>query len=128
MSPALNDTVRDNEDYLDTDYKGIEFTGTKRFSQKWQMQAGFTIGKNGGGINTPPSAAADSRHERPQRSELLGRQRASSATTRRAFRLSGSYALPLEINLAGSLIANNGYPYLSTYSISRALARARASR
>jgi outer membrane receptor for ferric coprogen and ferric-rhodotorulic acid len=34
----------------DTEYKGIEFTATKRFSAKWQMQAGFTIGKNEGGF------------------------------------------------------------------------------
>ena len=40
-----------------------------------------------------------------------------------AFRLSGSYTLPLEINLAGSLISNNGYPYQSSYSISRAFAQ-----
>ena len=33
-----------------------------------------------------------------------------------AFRLSGSYTLPYEINVAGSMIANNGYPYVSTYS------------
>ena len=39
-----------------------------------------------------------------------------------AFRLSGSYPLPLEINLAGSLISNNGYPYQSSYSITRAFA------
>ncbi len=47
---ALVDNVRDNDPYLDTDYKGIEFTATKRFSRKWQMQAGFTIGKNKGGV------------------------------------------------------------------------------
>ena len=46
-----NANVRDNVSYLDTDYKGIEFTATKRFSKKWQMQTGFTLGKNTGGIN-----------------------------------------------------------------------------
>ena len=63
ISPAANAVtlnVRDNVDYLDTTYKGIEFTATKRFSQKWQMQAGFTIGKNEGGVT--------GRH-RPQRPE-----------------------------------------------------------
>ena len=40
-----------------------------------------------------------------------------------AFRLSGSYTLPLDINLAGSLISNNGYPYQSHLSRSRAPSR-----
>jgi len=39
-----------------------------------------------------------------------------------ALRLSGSYELPYAINLAGSMIANNGYPYVSTYSLTRAAA------
>ena len=47
---ALNASVRDNLEYLNTDYKGVEFTATKRFSKKWQMQMGFTLGKNEGGV------------------------------------------------------------------------------
>jgi hypothetical protein len=39
-------------------------------------------------------------------------------------RISGSYELPWRINMAGSLIANNGYPYVTTYSLTRALAAA----
>jgi hypothetical protein len=41
-----------------------------------------------------------------------------------AFRLSGSYTLPGDVSLAGSMIANNGYPYVSSYSITRAAASA----
>ena len=70
--------MRDNADYLDTDYKGIEFTATKRFTQKWQMQAGFTIGKNEGGVHraAPAEPTSTIRTTRSSR-------RASSATTRR---------------------------------------------
>ena len=39
-------------------------------------------------------------------------------------RVSGSYELPGAINLAGSLISNNGYPYQSTFTVTRALAAA----
>ena len=59
--------VRDNEDYLDTEYKGIEFTATKRFSQKWQMQAGFTIGKNTGGVTGGTDLERPERHALPDR-------------------------------------------------------------
>jgi len=37
-----------------------------------------------------------------------------------ALRISGSYQLPAKINVAGSLISNSGYPYVSTYSVTRA--------
>ena len=49
---SADQTIRGNDSYLDTEYKGIEFTATKRFTAKWQMQAGFTIGRNEGGLNT----------------------------------------------------------------------------
>ena len=75
INPAVNTlsaNVRDNEDYLDTEYKGIEFTATKRFSRKWQMQTGFTIGKNTGGttlaggtdLNDPERDALPAGHHR----------------------------------------------------------------
>ena len=45
LAPSLasaQNNIRDNEPYLDTDYKGIEFTASKRFSNRWQMVAGLT--------------------------------------------------------------------------------------
>ena len=110
---ALVNNVRDNEPYLDTDYKGIEFTATKRFSKKWQMQAGLTFGQNKGGV-TNGTDLNDPNVTQPE--GIIGDD------SKTAFRLSGSYVLPFDISLAGSLIANNGYPYQSTYNISRAAA------
>jgi hypothetical protein len=43
-----------------------------------------------------------------------------------AFRLSGSYRLPYDITIAGSMIANDGYPTVSTDAVSRAVATAHA--
>ena len=106
--------VRDNVDYLDTEYKGIEFTATKRFSQKWQMQAGFTIGKNEGGVSGGTDLNDPNNTRFPQ--GIIGND------SETALRVSGSYELPGRINLAGSMIANNGYPYVSTYSLTRAVA------
>lgn len=117
LAPALvsaSANVRDNVDYLDTDYKGVEFTATKRFSQKWQMQAGFTIGKNTGGVTNGTDLNDPNVTLFPQ--GVIGND------SETAFRLSGSYELPWAINLAGSMIANNGYPYVSTYNLTRAAA------
>jgi hypothetical protein len=118
----LNASVRDNVDYLDTTYKGIELTATKRFSRKWQMQAGFTVGKNEGGValNTTggQSSTVDLNDPNIRRfpDGILGND------SELAFRLSGSYTLPYDINLSGSLVANSGYPYVSLYSLTRAAA------
>ncbi len=123
LSPALACAalnVRDNQDYLDTQYKGIEFTATKRFTSNWQMQAGFTIGKNEGGVNAAGGQAAGNDLNDPN--NLLYPNGIIGNDSETAFRLSGSYMLPCEINLAGSMIANNGYPYVSTYSLTRAVA------
>jgi hypothetical protein len=117
INPAVNAlslNVRDNEDYLDTEFHGVEFTATRRFSQKWQMQTGFTIGRNTGGVN-PGTDLNDPNNTRfPQ--GIIGND------SETAFRLSGSYILPGALNLAGSLIVNNGYPYVSTYNLTRAVA------
>jgi hypothetical protein len=110
---SADQTIRDNRSELDTEYKGIEFTATKRFSSRWQMQAGFTIGKNEGGFGG--ADLNDPNLTRFPRG-IIGND------SERAFRLSGSYRLPGDVNLAGSMLANNGYPYVSTYSLSRATA------
>ena len=117
-SQTLN--VRDNVDYLDTTYKGIEFTATKRFNRRWQMQAGLTIGKNEGGVLPGGTGGTDLNDPNNTRfpQGIIGND------SETAFRLSGSYELPYAINLAGSMIANNGYPFVSTYSLTRALAAA----
>ena len=107
-------TVRSNESYLDTEYKGIEFTATKRFSRKWQMQAGFTIGKNEGGLGGGGDLNDPNTTRFPR--GIIGND------SERALRLSGSYELPGQITFAGSMLSNNGYPYVSTYSLTRAVA------
>lgn len=119
ISPAansLNASVRDNVDYLDTTYKGVEFTATKRFSRKWQMQMGFTLGKNEGGVSGGTDLNDPNNTRFPK--GIIGND------SEQALRVSGSYELPLGISLSGSMVANNGYPYVSTYSLTRAAAAA----
>jgi hypothetical protein len=120
ISTAANATtaanVRDNADYLDTTYKGIEFTATKRFSRRWQMQMGLTFGKNKGGVSGGTDLNDPNNTRFPE--GIIGND------SEQAFRLSGSYTLPGEITVAGSMIANNGYPVVSTYSLTRQLALA----
>jgi hypothetical protein len=111
---SAQNLVRFNADYLDTEYKGVEFTATKRFTRRWQMQAGLTIGKNQGGTTNGTDLNDPNVTLYPK--GTIGND------SETAFRLSGSYSLPWDIGLSGSMIANGGYPYVSTYNLTRAVA------
>jgi hypothetical protein len=118
LDPALvnaRQSIRDNQPELDTDYKGVEFTASKRYSNNWQMVAGLTIGRNrggmgGGDLNDPNNVLYPT--------GIIGND------SKVAFRMSGSYRLPYDFTLAGSLVSNTGYPYVSTYNVTRTIASA----
>ena len=122
LNPALNSVssqIRDNRPELDTNYKGVEFTAAKRFSRNWQMVAGLTIGRNeggqgGGDLNNPNNVIY------PR--GIIG----NDSTV--GFRMSGSYVLPYDFTLAGSVVSNGGYPYVSSYNVTRAIALAHGVR
>jgi hypothetical protein len=122
LNPALNSVsnqVRDNRPELDTKYKGVEFTASKRFSRNWQMVAGLTIGRNEGGmggddLNNP--------------NNLVYPRGVIGNDSTVGFRMSGSYRLPYAVTLAGSLVSNGGYPYVSSYNVTRAIALAHGVR
>ena len=97
LQPAFNGlqtNVIDNQPYLDTDYKGVEFTANKRFSKRWQMVAGLTFGKNTGGESTPPAAGTSAPTDLNDPNFTRFRTGSSATTRIVAFRLSGSYRLP----------------------------------
>jgi hypothetical protein len=132
LAPAFNgrqDNILDNDPYLDTKYTGVEFTATKRLSRNWQMVAGLTLGKNTGGLNNGGTNSGQT--DQATVAGFAGGELNDPNNTRFsegiigndsevALRLSGSYLLPAKINLAGTLISNSGYPYVSTYSVTRA--------
>jgi hypothetical protein len=114
LDPALasaQNNIRDNQPYLDTDYKGIELTANKRFSGRWQMVAGLSIGRNEGGL-TQGTDLNDPNVTLYERGVV-------GLDSTVGFRLSGSYLLPGDLSLAGSLVANSGYPFVSTYQVTR---------
>jgi len=123
---GLQDNVIDNQPYLDTEYKGIEFTAQKRFSRRWQMTAGLTVGKNTGGLNTPTGSGQSLGNGNdlndPNFTTFANGLVGNDSDV--AFRLSGSYQIPGDVTIAGSVISNAGYPLVSTYSVTRAAAAA----
>jgi hypothetical protein len=119
---SAQNNIRDNQDYLDTTYHGVEFTANKRFSDNWQMVAGLTIGKNTGGVNAAGGQSGTADLNDPNTTTYPDGIIGSDSQV--AFRLSGSYTLPWDVSLAGTFISNSGYPYVSTASVTRAQAAA----
>ena len=121
LASATNN-IRDNQDYLDTEYNGVEFTASKRFTNRWQMVAGLTIGKNEGGLNNNTGNGQSDSNDLNDPNNLLFERGIIGNDSEIAFRLSGSYRAWGDINVSGSLIANNGYPAITTFQVTRALA------
>ena len=113
---SVSRSIRDNQPVLDTDYNGVEFTASKRFSNRWQMVAGLTIGRNQGGLG---GGDLNDPNNRVFTDGIIGND------SKFGFRLSGSYRLPYEFRFSGSLVSNQGYPFVSTYNLTRADAAAR---
>ncbi|MCU1381989.1 MAG: TonB-dependent receptor [Acidobacteria bacterium] len=119
----LSNLTYDNQPFLDTVYNGVEFTANKRMSKRWQMVAGLTLGHNRGGVNTATntgqSAATTADLNDPNvtayGNSIIGND------SDWAFRLSGSYQLPWSLNFAATFVANQGYPFISTFSVNRTL-------
>jgi hypothetical protein len=123
LLPAFNGqqaNIVDNDPYLNTTYNGVEITANKRFSQRWQMVAGFTTGKNTGGINAAGGQSATADLNDPNIAAYANGIVGTDSLY--AFRLSGSYRAPYDIQVAGTLVSNTGYPFMSTYAVTRALA------
>src|SRR5262249_28099359 len=125
---GLQNNVIDNDSYLDTTYDGVEFTAQKRLSHNWQVTAGLTVGKNPGGLTNP--TAQQSGQSLGNGNDLndpnftLYNKGIVGNDSKVAFRLSGIYHAPYEVIVAGSLVANGGYPFISTYSVTRTAAAA----
>jgi hypothetical protein len=123
---GLQNNVIDNQSYLDTVYKGVEFTANKRFSNRWQMVAGLTVGKNTGGLNTNTTGASgqSGTNDLNDPNFTTFSNGIVGNDSDLAFRLSGSYRLPYDISLAATLVSNRGYPFISNYTVTRAAAQA----
>jgi hypothetical protein len=109
---SAQNNIRDNDRYLDTDFKGVGITANKRFSNRWQMVTGLSYGKNEGGL-TQGTDLNDPNVTLYERG-IIG----NDSTW--GFRASGSYVAPGDVTFAGSISANRGYPFVSTYQVTRA--------
>ncbi len=92
-----NRTVFTNDERLNSDYKGIEVTANKRFSRRWQMVAGYTLGKGEvTAVNvTNPNA-------------LINAKGPINEDRTHLFKLTGQFILPWEIYVAPNVLVHTG--------------------
>jgi hypothetical protein len=113
LDPAffgLQENVLDNDALLDTTYDGLEITASKRLSNRWQMLAGLTIGRNEGGSN---------RGDLNDPNILNNLQGTVGNDSQYSFKLAGGYDAPWDINISGRFIWDDGFPFDPAYIVNR---------
>ncbi|MDP3717013.1 MAG: TonB-dependent receptor [Acidobacteriota bacterium] len=101
-STAVNQTFFTNDRSFRQTYNGIEISGTKRMSGRWQMLAGYTYSQTrieGVSVNVNPNALINAAG--PVTGQIGDRPH--------QFKVSGTYILPwYDIGIAGNLNAQSG--------------------
>lgn len=127
LSPA-NRTIITNDPRVTQSYKGLEITVTKRFSNRWQMLAGYTRSKNridNISLDTSPNFLINANGNISPDASVAGSSRcsgcgASNADRPNQFKLTGMYLVPFhDIILSGNFSVQQGPP--ATRQISRAV-------
>lgn len=101
-STAVNQTYFTNDRNFRQTYNGIEISGTKRMSNRWQMLVGYTYSQTrvkGLSVNVNPNALLNA--EGPVTGQIGDRPH--------QFKVTGTYVLPFhDIGVAGNLNAQSG--------------------
>ena len=101
-----NRFVYTNNELFDQDTDTFEATATKRFTDRWQMLAGYTWTRSrqdfdnidiAGRVATDPN-------------ELINASGPITLERPHTFKLTGSYLLPYDIDLSGNLLVQSGRP------------------
>jgi hypothetical protein len=99
---ATNLTVVTNDPTSKQTYNGVEITGTKRYSNRWQMVGGLTLGRtriSGVSVNVNPNTLINA-------NGLVTEQLGDRPYI---FKWTGSYTLPFhEISLAANFLSESG--------------------
>src|SRR3954469_25959004 len=126
---AANRTFITNDRNVLQSYKGLELTVTKRFSNRWQMLAGYTRSKNtieNVSVDLSPNLLINMNGNISPDAFITGFTRcngcgASNADKPNQFKLTGMYILPWQELISGGNYSGVGAPPV-TRQISRALA------
>jgi len=115
MDPAGTSTLQPQSDY-NRKYMGVEFQVTKRLADKWMANASFSYG------DTKVYYESDKAYTDPTNIPVLDGYSYAPETSgsgkssifmnsKWAFKLTGLYQLPFDINISGYLSMREGYTY-----------------
>ena len=126
---AANRTLITNDPKVVQSYKGLEITLTKRLSNRWQMLAGYTYGRNridDSSVDVSPNFLINANGNITSDGVVGGSSRCAGCGQANAdrpnqFKLTGMYVLPWqEVIVSGNFRSQQGPAF--TRQISRALA------
>ncbi|MGH9350461.1 MAG: carboxypeptidase regulatory-like domain-containing protein [Vicinamibacterales bacterium] len=105
-----NRFVIDNSAGLNQTYRGMEITAAKRFSDRWQMLAGYTASRsiiNAVNVRNP--------------NDLINSRGPGSFDRTHTFKLTGSYIFPYDIGVSGNFRTQSGLPVtrVATYGLTQ---------
>jgi hypothetical protein len=120
LASALPSTrVETNQDFR-RKFHGLELTARKRMSNKWMLNGSLTL--NSATYNAPPEGYQDTiagdifglaaLPMDPTNREFIEGEQTLINGTRWVAKLSGLYELPWGINVAGTLNAREGFPFI----------------
>lgn len=101
-----NRFVISNDPLFNSNYKGVEATLTKRFSNKWQMLASYSGGQ----------AIADATNVTTP-NNLINAKGPIPEDRKHNFKLTGQYVFPHEFYLSANLLVTSGRPITRTLSV-----------
>jgi hypothetical protein len=103
-----NRIVITNDDRLSQTYRGLEITANKRFSNRWQMLVGYTVSKTeveaANGVADPNA--------------LINAKGVIGIDRTHTLKITGSYLLPGDWNLAANFRTQTGEPVTRTLRVS----------
>jgi hypothetical protein len=117
--PLINSfTGPANDDRGDQTYNGLEFTASKRYSNRWTMVAGYTYSHTTvtlAGLNSSANSLNGTSITSPN--SLINQSGRSTLDRAHNFKFTGSYLLPYDILIAGNIRAQSGQPYTRTVTV-----------
>jgi len=111
---GLFDVLWGNYEELNSSYRGLDVSFTKRLSQRWMAFGGVSVGRNNGDIY----GSADLNNP-----NFTYRRGIIDNDTPVAVKVSGTYQFPYGINFTGSLQHSSGLPQQTTVLVTAATVR-----
>ncbi|HJR58981.1 MAG TPA: TonB-dependent receptor [Vicinamibacterales bacterium] len=111
--PADNRFVITNPDSAFRRYRGVEFSATKRMSNRWQMQASWVISKITGNYNNTGSFGNTSEYDSPNTNPELQPLRDGRLTNDNTHiaKLLGSYRAPWDVLVSAAYFYTSGQTF-----------------